>query len=84
MFTVGQTVRLNPELTRDWFAGRAAVGGAEDPGIGRIVDVHIDGGFCGDCEYHDRECPGPWYGVLMPGVLGQDAGIFGEHELAPA
>ena len=84
IFGPGQTVRWNDELTRDWYEGRAADGVSYASGaqVGRITAVRTDSGWCGLCDYHDRECPGPWYVVDFGD--GPGSGIYGADELEPA
>lgn len=85
--TEGQTVRRCAELTHDWYEGRAADGVAYAPGpqVGRITKVCREGGFCALCDYHDRDCPGPWYLVdFGDGEANGFGGLYGACELAPA
>jgi hypothetical protein len=81
MFTIGQTVRWCDELTRGWYEGRAADGVAYVPaGIGRITEI-IQDGYCGLCDHHGRDCPGPWY---VADIEPTGIGSYGEHELQAA
>lgn len=80
-FAIGQTVRWNAELTRGWYGGRAADGAAYVPaGIGRITGI-IPDGYCGLCDHHGRDRPGPWY---VADIDPTGVGSYGEHELEAA
>jgi hypothetical protein len=85
--SVGQTVRWAPELARDWHEGRAADDQRphEGGGVGRITARYDDDGYCALCEYHGRQCPGPWYAVdFGQGESGGFGGLYAGHELAAA
>jgi hypothetical protein len=86
-YSIGQTVRWGPELTRDWHDTRAADGVATVEGaqVGRVTAVYTDSGYCGCCEYEDRDCPGPWYTVdFGRGDSTGFGGLYAGHELALA
>ncbi len=85
-FAIGQTVRLDDELTRDWYETRAADGAGYAPGaqVGRIAEI-ISDGYCGTCDTGGRDCSGPWYAVdFGDGPASGFGGSYAAHELQPA